>query len=110
MAVLCDPARLHAELIAAGIAAAAFSGCRSGGPLPTVVWATGHPTPAEDATVRSVLAAHDPDGAAKDTTAERQRVRDLETIMDAATTPMAQWRAAVAEHAKIVARRAGASQ
>ena len=109
MAMRCDPARLHAELLAAGIPATAFSGCRSGGTLPTVAWATGHPTPAEDATVQSVLATHDPDGAQKADAAERQRVRDLEAIMDAATTPMAQWRTAVAEHAKIVSRRAGAS-
>lgn len=109
MAMRTDPARLTAELVAAGIPATAFAGCRSGGPLDTIAWATGHPTPTEQMSAAAVLAAHDPDSTEKDDVAERRRVRDLEAVMADATTPLPQWRAAVTAHAKIVARRTGAN-
>lgn len=78
MAIRTDPARLYTELLAAGIPAASFSGCRSGGPLPTVVWTTGHPTPTEDATAQAVLASHDPDSEKKD---EAQRRADCKSAL-----------------------------
>lgn len=93
MAARTDPARLHAELLAAGIPPAAFTGCRSGGQLETISWAPGHPTAGEQAAADAALAVHDPDGAKKDMAA---RLAAIRTGLAAAPTSAA-WRAAVAD-------------
>lgn len=105
MSARTDPTRLSAELIAAGLSSASFTGCRSGGLLETICWSPGHPTPAELATATGVLAAHDPDAAAKADAAERARVAHLLTIIEDINSPVPLWRAAVAEHARILTRR-----
>ncbi|MBI5369075.1 MAG: hypothetical protein HZA54_18715 [Planctomycetes bacterium] len=85
MAMRCDPVRLTAELHAAGITPVALVGCRSGGPLDTLGWAAGHPTPVEEATAAHVLAAHDPERAERERRAAIARLRDHLAGWDAAT-------------------------
>lgn len=85
MAMTCDPVHLSDELHAAGIQPGAFAGCRSGGPLDTIVWAPGHPTPAEDASAQRVMAAHDPERATRERREAVARLRGGLAGWDGAT-------------------------
>lgn len=99
-----DPPQLERELLDAGIARSAFTGCRSGtrrdqdgtdDVAQIIDWTPGHPTAAERTIAQAVLLAHDRNKRATDEAAARQRLLDLAVKCENGTAIAAEVREAV---------------